>query len=71
MEYKPVYSVIVGTKEGYSDILDVTFMTSTELQVDILDKANDGTDVNEIYITITCTYPTGLMTTYKTTYKIL
>ncbi|KAH3708717.1 hypothetical protein DPMN_068176 [Dreissena polymorpha] len=64
------YSLVVGSRDGFSDIADVSYTRDHVYDVIVPSSTLDSPNLNELYIKVTCTYSTGLFTTYSTSYKL-
>jgi hypothetical protein len=64
------YSVVVGTKPGVTDILDLNYTSGDMINVEIPRSTIITPNPTEVFIQITCIYATGLRTTYLTIFKM-
>ncbi|XP_053390270.1 uncharacterized protein LOC128553173 [Mercenaria mercenaria] len=64
------YSLVIGSRRGYTDILDMNYITSTKYDVYIPDSTIITSNIKEVIVRIVCIYGTGLRTIYDTSYKM-
>jgi len=64
------YSVVVGTLDGSTDVLDLSYTSGFSHVVTVPMTTLLTPNPTELFIKITCTDGTGLATVYATTYKI-
>jgi len=64
------YSVVVGTLDGYTDVLDLSYTSGHMRDVIIPTDTLLTLNPTELFIKVTCTDITGLSTMYETTYKL-
>ncbi|XP_053399195.1 uncharacterized protein LOC123556900 isoform X2 [Mercenaria mercenaria] len=64
------YSLIIGSRRGYTDILDMNYITSTKYDIFIPDSTIITPNLKEVFFRIVCIYATGLRTIYDTTYNM-
>ncbi|KAH3708854.1 hypothetical protein DPMN_068313 [Dreissena polymorpha] len=65
------YSLVVGSRDGFSDVVDVSYTRDHLYDVSVPASTLVSSDLNELFVKITCTYNTGLFSIYSTTYKVL
>ena len=65
-----VYSAVVGTQDGYTDVLDLDYSSGHKHEITIPSQTLLTSNPTELFIKITCTDITGLSTVYQTTYKL-
>jgi len=64
------YSVVVGTLDGYTDVLDLSYTSGHTHHVIIPTVTLLTSNPTELFIQVTCTDVTGLSTVYKTSYTV-
>lgn len=64
------YDVSIGSKQGYTDILQLQRISVNVYDVIVPTATIISQNVQEMFIAITCTYSTGIYTVYQSTYKI-
>ncbi|XP_052220285.1 uncharacterized protein LOC127837360 isoform X3 [Dreissena polymorpha] len=64
------YSLIIGSRDGFSDIADVNYTRNHVYDVIVPSSTLVSSNLNELYIKVSCTYSTGMYTTYSTSYKL-
>ncbi|XP_053382169.1 uncharacterized protein LOC128549491 isoform X2 [Mercenaria mercenaria] len=64
------YSLMIGTRKGYADVLDMNYITSMEYDVSVPDSTIITPNLKEVFVRITCIYATGLRASYYTNYKM-
>ena len=69
-EIPTTFDLIVGSEEGYSDIVEKQGM-AISTHTFLVPKTSIITEnIQELFITVTSVNPTGLKSAYKTTYKL-
>ena len=64
------YSLAIGTRRGYTDILDIHYVSAVDMDVSVPESTIITPIVKEIFIMIDCIYVTGLRASYVTSYKL-
>ena len=64
------YSVVVGTLDGYTDVLDLSYTSGHTHHVIIPTETLITTNPTELFIKVTCIDLIGLSTVYETSYKL-
>jgi len=64
------YSVVIGTLNGYSDVLDLDYTSGHEYDVSIPSETLMTANPTELFIKIKCIDVTGLSTVLETVYKL-
>ncbi|XP_053381647.1 uncharacterized protein LOC123555884 isoform X2 [Mercenaria mercenaria] len=64
------YDVMIGSKLGFSDILELKSIEVNQYDVTVPKTTIITPNVQELFISISCTYSTGLFTQYKFSYKL-
>ena len=69
-EIPVLYDVMVGTAQGYVDILDIQSLTTHTRSFHVPEDTILTEKINELFITISAVYSTGISSTYSATYKV-
>jgi len=64
------YSVVVGTLDGYTDVLDLSFTSGHTHDVIVPTETLLTPNPTNLFIKVTCTDINGLATVYATTYTL-
>ena len=64
------YNLIVGSQDGYGDIVEELGMTSVSHSFHVPITSIITEDIQELFITVTAVYATGMKSEYKTSYKL-
>jgi len=64
------YSVVVGTLDGYTDVLDLRYTSGHAHDVIVPTETLLTPTPTELFIKVRCTAVTGLSTVYETTFKL-
>ena len=64
------YSVVVGTLDGYTDVLDLSYTSGHTHDVIVPTETLLTPNPTELFVKVTCTDVTGLSTLFETTYKL-
>jgi len=64
------YSVVVGTLDGYTDVLDISYTSGHTHDVIVPTETLLTPNPTELFIKVRCTAVTGLSTVYETTFKL-
>ncbi|KAH3802480.1 hypothetical protein DPMN_156158 [Dreissena polymorpha] len=64
------YSLVVGSREGFSDIADVNYTRDHVYDIIVPSSTLVAPNLNKLYIKVSCTYTTGMFTTYNTSHKL-
>ncbi|XP_060558764.1 uncharacterized protein LOC132719043 [Ruditapes philippinarum] len=64
------FSLTIGTRKGYTDILDINYIGDDNIDVSIPKSTIITPTVKEVFLSIDCIYETGLQATYNTSYKL-
>ncbi|KAH3708873.1 uncharacterized protein LOC127857111 [Dreissena polymorpha] len=64
------YSLVVGSRDGFSDIVDVSYTRYHLYDVIVPTSTLVSPDITELCVKITCTFNTGLFSIYSTTFKV-
>jgi hypothetical protein len=64
------FSLTIGTMKGYTDILDINYISDDNIDVPIPRSTIITPIVKEVFVSIDCIYETGLRATYSTIYKL-
>jgi len=64
------YSVVVGTFDGYTDVLDISYTSGHTHDIIVPTETLLTPNPSKLFIKITCTEVTGLATVYATTYTL-
>ncbi|XP_052249682.1 uncharacterized protein LOC127857316 [Dreissena polymorpha] len=62
------YSLVIGSQDGFNDIADVQYTRDQVYDVIVPESTYVTNDVNELFIYVSCTYNTGLFSTYRMSY---
>lgn len=68
-EIQTLFDLTIGSTIGASDIADRRALQVYELSFQIPLRKFGVEDIEELFISLTCWYSTGLAATYKTNYK--
>ncbi|WAR31817.1 hypothetical protein MAR_034359 [Mya arenaria] len=69
-EIPVVYSLVVGSREGFTDILDINYYTGNTYDIVASSSTLISPKITELFFTITCTYPTRMSSVYKTIFTL-
>ncbi|WAR31796.1 hypothetical protein MAR_034338, partial [Mya arenaria] len=69
-EIPVVYSLVVGSKEGFTDILDISYYTGHTYDIVAPSSTLISPKITELFFTITCAYPTGISSVYRTIFTV-
>lgn len=64
------YSVMIGTRPGYTDILDLSYTKAHSFDLIIPESTIITPNLKELCIRVICVYATGLRNEYATTFVI-
>ena len=64
------FDLIVGSEDGYGDIVDKLGMTSYIHTFPVPKSSFITENIQELFITVTAVYATGMKSVYKTSYKL-
>ena len=64
------YILVIGTKNGYTDVIDNLHTTDTSFSFTIPGSTLVSPRIAEIFLELTCVYATGISTVYRTSYKL-
>ncbi|WAR31804.1 hypothetical protein MAR_034346 [Mya arenaria] len=65
-----VYSLVVGSKDGFTDILDLSYYTGNTYDIVAPSSTIISPKISELFFSITCTYPTGISSVYRTIFTM-
>ncbi|WAR31701.1 hypothetical protein MAR_034243 [Mya arenaria] len=69
-EIPVVFSLVVGSKEGFTDILDISYYTGHTYDIVAPSSTLISPKISELFFTITCAYPTGISSVYRTIFTM-
>ncbi|WAR31807.1 hypothetical protein MAR_034349, partial [Mya arenaria] len=69
-EIPVLYSLVVGSKEGFTDILDISYYTGHTYDIVAPSSTLISPKISELFFTITCAYPTGISSVYRTIFTM-
>ncbi|XP_052789886.1 uncharacterized protein LOC128224179 [Mya arenaria] len=69
-EIPVVYSLVVGSREGFTDILDIAYYSGHTYDIVAPSSTLISPKITELFFTITCTYPTGMSSVYRTIFTL-
>ena len=69
-EIPTTFDLIVGSEDGYGDIVEQLGMTSYTHTFPVPKTSIITENIQELFITVTAMYTTGMKSAYKTTYKL-
>lgn len=65
------YSLVVGTRRGYTDVADLRLMQAHTYDVNVPESTIISQNVAELFISISCIYTTGRFSVYETIHTLL
>ncbi|WAR31728.1 hypothetical protein MAR_034270 [Mya arenaria] len=69
-EIPVVCSLVVGSGEGFTDILDINYYTGHTYDIVAPSSTLISPKITELFFTIACTYPTGMSSVYRTIFTL-
>ncbi|XP_052790278.1 uncharacterized protein LOC128224473 isoform X2 [Mya arenaria] len=69
-EIPVVYSLVVGSKEEFTDVLDISYYTGHTYDIVAPSSTLISPNIKELFFTITCVYPTGISSVYRTIFTM-
>ena len=69
-ELPTAFDLIVGSENGYGDIVDKRGMASFTHTFPVPKSSFVTENIQELFITVIAVYTTGIKSAYKTTYKL-